>query len=120
MGGGSYVGWLVIVGRAACRAMRCREAVLSNAIPSAPPRLKIGREVVGVVADVPKAAALRPISIAMSAFAAVLCDTVVPLRQSAWAAVVPLKVGGGIPLDVNGRIHIVLVLVIDKPVEDVQ
>ena len=96
--------------------MWCRKAVLSNASPFAPPWLKLRREVVGVIADVPRTGAPRPITIAMSAFAAVLSDTVVFLRQSAGAAFFPLKVGGSGPLDVNGRIRIVRVLVMDEPV----
>ena len=86
-------GELAITSRAFHRAVWCREPVRSNAGPAALPRLIVRREVVGIVADVPRAGASRPVIIAMCAFVAVLGDTVVPLRQSAGAAVIPLEVG---------------------------
>ena len=78
--GVSVLAMLACTIRASRHAIGCWEAMPSNAGPTALPWLEVRREVVGVVTDVPKAGASRPVPIAVSALAAVLSDTVVLLR----------------------------------------
>ena len=70
-------------------------------------------QVMGKISDI-------PVTSAMCAFAAICDNTIALLRNSAGASGAPRQVRVGGPLDVNGRVQITSVLVINETVKDGQ
>ena len=113
-------GELASVRRASHLTLWYWEAERSDAGPPSLPRLESIRQVVGVVADVPRAVAPCSTAVAGCAFAVFLGNTVASLRSSFGAAVAPFGVRGCRPFNFNGGIHVVGALTVDEPVENLE